>query len=141
MERWRELKKLRERAALLSDWYGEEFAATEMSDSAHSSQPVQLGTVLEGLLGEFENPDTGKFLKIESSWRKIAGTQLASFTHPAGFQDGVLILEVRHSALIAELTPSLDLIRDRINEVYGSGFCAEVRLTIGGGRSRRSPAR
>ena len=59
------------------------------------------------------------------SWRKIAGTQLASFTHPAGFQDGVLILEVRHSALIAELTPSLDLIRDRINGVYGSGFCAE----------------
>ncbi len=141
MERWRELKKLRERAALLSDWYGEEFAATEMSDSAHSSQPVQLGTVLEGLLGEFENPDTGKFLKIESSWRRIAGAQLAALAHPAGFRDGTLFLEVRHSALIAELTPSLDLICGRINEVFGAGFCGEVRLTIGGGRSRRSPAR
>ena len=138
MNRARELRKLRERESLLADWYGREFAETEIAATGHSPQPVKLETVLDGVLEEFSGADTGNFLKVEKAWQNIAGAQLARFASPDGFRDGVLTLAVRHSALIAELTPSLDLIRDKVNRVLGQDFCSEVRL-VASGASRGRP--
>ena len=94
---------------------------------------VQAGhTMLDGVLEQFSSADTGVYLKLEKEWQRIAGAQLARFASPESFRDGVLTLSVRHSALIAELTPSLDLIRDKVNQALGQDLCTGVRLAASG---------
>ena len=76
------------------------------------------------------------FITLESRWREIVGEQLAVYAKPARLRDGVLSLEVRHSSLIRELAPSLDLIQKRIDELLGPGVCSSIKLIPSGSLSR-----
>lgn len=122
------LKKRREIYQLLADWYGEERAQSEVA--AHTSKPRALGEVLKEVSSELLSSDAADFAKLEMQWEAVAGKTVAKLTKVIGCTDHVVVLGVRHSAMVTELRPSLDLLKNRINQMLGKDFCREVRLTV-----------
>ncbi len=129
-------RELKTRYLLLKNWYGKERAKVEMT--AHSPQPVAASEVIQELCSGLADPEIGRFTELQAHWKKIVGPGPAgTLANPAGLTDGILLLEVRHSALIRELAPSLDLLLSRVNAHFGSEVCREIRLIPAGGARRR----
>lgn len=127
----RRLRKLRKnRLSLLNDWYGSDFAATEIA--AHISQPHSLQSGVRAVMAQLETPEARALRALRERWPEVAGAWISKLTVPADWRDGVLVLEVRHSALLRELKPSLELLREAIGRRFDCP-CAEVRLSIAGG--------
>ena len=127
----RRLRKLRKnRLSLLRDWYGSDFAATEIA--AHLSQPHSLQDGVHAVMAQLETPEARALRALRMRWPEVAGAWISRVTVPAEWRDGVLTLEVRHSALLRELKPSLELLREAIGRTFDCP-CAEVRLSIAGG--------
>ncbi len=122
------LKKRRDVYRLLADWYGEERAESEIA--AHTMKPRALGDVLQEISSEILSPDAADFAKLENKWSAIAGKTVAKLTKVVSCVDHVVTLGVRHSALVTELRPSLDLLKNQINQMLGEDFCREIRLTV-----------
>ncbi len=135
--RARERKKRNRRFRILEDWYGTDYASTEMA--AHTSQPEAVSDVMGRLLTHINTPENSLFLQLSSRWPEIAGAQLARLTTPQKLEEGILFLEVRHSALLRELAPSLDLILKKIRSCFPENdLCREAKLVISGaGRNFR----
>ncbi len=131
-ERRRELKRRRQRFGLLEDWYGTETAQTEMA--AHTSSPQPIGRSVERLLRNLNSSEINNFITIDTRWNELVGAAFSRLAKPERLTGTTLVLEVRHSALLAELRPSLDLIRQRLTAELGPGIVNEIRLTIAGGR-------
>lgn len=137
----RRLRKLhRERFGLLKEWYGEEFAASEVA--AHVSTPVSLGEGVRKLMNGLESPEKRILRILRDHWAETAGPAIARFAEPLSWKDGTLLVEVRHSALLMELQPSLELLKTAVNARLTDAECEEVKLVIaGGGRRRTRPSR
>ena len=118
----------RNRYQMLASWYGKNFADTEIA--AHTAQPRKIDAVLDDILAKVRRRDNGLLLQIKSRWQELIGSGFARFVEPAALKEGVLILQVRHSALIMELQPTLDLVKTRIDDKIGAGICKEIRLTL-----------
>lgn len=129
-------RKRRSLEPLLRDWYGGERAAVEMA--AHTGQPVNAGDVMRELCEKLIDGDVALFITLETRWKEIIPGKLAACASPVRFADGVLYLEVRHSALVRELTPSLDLFLERIAKAVGEGKVREIRLVPSGSLRRRN---
>ena len=130
-------RKHRERFGLLREWYGDDFAAVEVT--GHVSQPVTLQRSIAALMATVESPEARALRQLRERWPGIAGRDFARFAVPASWTNGILTLEVRHSALLRELAPALDLIRDAVQRSLPEVACTEVTLTIAGGmRKKRS---
>ncbi len=125
----------RTRYQLLRGWYGEKRARIEMV--AHTPQPVNAGDVIEHLCEGLADPDVANFIALETRWKEIVGAQMAAYARPARLHDGVLCLEVRHSSLLRELQPSLDLFLARIHRIVGPTVCTSLRLIPAGSVNRR----
>ena len=127
----------RERLELLSEWYGRDFASTEVA--AHVSSPVPLGQGVRQVMAALESPEKRILRTLREKWTETVGSSIAGLTEPLEWKDGVLFLEVRHSALLGELRPSLELLKNAINsKLADTAKCSELRLTIaGGGRKIR----
>lgn len=122
----------RRRYGLLRDWYGPEFAETEIA--AHVSHPVEFRGELERLVATLETPERTEFRRIAEHWREFCGAAVARMAAPVELTpDGVLLVEVRHSLLIAELKPAMKLVLARVNQGVASPLCREIRLVIAGG--------
>ena len=66
-------------------------------------------------------------------WEEIAGAQIALVTSPLNINDGVIIVEVLHSAWLQELRgPTAKLIIDNINRICGETFCQKLRFVPAG---------
>lgn len=128
----RSYKKRRERFELLASWYGTEAAATEIA--AHTDQPSNNGLVREvdKLLREVQTPENCCLFELISQWRKLSGPAFSKFTQPVRIAQGVLELEVRHSGLIPELTPSLDLLLEHVHQNPEFALISSIRLVISG---------
>lgn len=131
----RRLRRSRkERLSLLSDWYGGDFAATEIA--AHISTPRTLGNGIRAVMSQLETPEARALRSLRERWPEVAGAWISRVTLPAEWQDGVLVLEVRHNALLRELRPSLELLREAVDRRFDCP-CREVRLSIAGGAASR----
>lgn len=119
---------------LLRGWYGRERASVEMT--AYTSQTVNAGDLMRELCEKLIDGDVALFIQLNSRWREIIPGKLAACALPARFSNGVLSLEVRHSALVRELTPSLDLFLARIAKAVGPGKVREIRLVPSGSLRR-----
>ncbi|MDD3886533.1 MAG: DciA family protein [Victivallaceae bacterium] len=129
------LRKRGERYAMLKDWYGKEYANTEIS--AHTAKAVSVAELIENQCAEAMGGQTAVWLEISTHWLSIAGAQFARLATPAGLDGGTLLLEVRHPLIIRELAGSTDLILDRVRScVKGGRVCTEIKL-VPSGRGRR----
>lgn len=127
----RRLRQLRrKRLALLRDWYGKDFADVEIA--AHDSQPRTLQSGIRAAMSHLEKPEMRALRFLREKWPEVAGAWISRMTLPCDWHDGILFLEVRHSALMRELTPSLELLREAVNHNTDCP-CREIRLSIAGG--------
>ena len=120
-----------ERYELLRGWFGEEQAKQEIA--AHTRQPVNINELIPELCDSIADEDSGMFIDIENRWTEMIGEEFAAMTKPVRVRDAVLYVEVRHVLLLRELTPSLDIFLNRINQFRGSSPCREIRLVPPGG--------
>ena len=133
----RELKRLKERYALLEEWYGPDFAMTEFAASAHTPQARPIGELLPAVLKEVKSPEAGKLLQLRNIWQEVIGPGFVRFVFPGYFRGNDLFVEVSHSALILELQPITEKIRSEINKKLGADFCAKVTLVCSGSRPKK----
>jgi len=132
----RRLRRMRrERLSLLNGWYGSDFAKAEIA--AHISQPHRLQSGVRAVMAQLETPDTRSLRSLRERWPEIAGAWISRITFPFKWNDGVLSLEVRHNALLRELKPSLELLREAVNRGCPEYLCREIKLVIAGGSTRR----
>ena len=130
-----ERKARQARFGLLSDWYGEDYASTEIT--AHTVQPYLLNQDLDVLVNKFKRDSVRNYMDMVSRWRELVGEALSRMTSPGGMVDGRLALEVRHSALLRELNQVTEMIREKLNSEYGEDFCREIVLTASGTGNRK----
>ena len=137
----RDAKARRIRFELLRDWYGEETARTEIA--AHTTSGTLLADVVEHYVEELKHDEIGNYIRLTANWKNYCGEALVRWLVPSGIRDGVLSVEIPHSGLTAMINPSLELIRDKINQDFGSDFCRSIRLVPGAGSraTRRSKTR
>ena len=135
----RDLKARAVRYGLLEDWYGEEFAGTEMA--AHTDAGEPLSDALDRLIGDFGNDEIACYVRLAQNWRSYCGEALEKYLTPAGIRDGVLTLTIPHSGLLSMINPSIELIHAKIRESFGNDFCKEIRIISGGRRTRQSKSR
>ena len=136
----RRLRKIRSRRlSLLKDWYGEEFSATEIA--AHISQPHTMQNSIRAVMAQLEKPEERALRQLRAAWPQIAGEVISRFAVPAEWHDGILTVEVRHSALLRELKPSLELLRESIGSQIPDCACTEIRVSIAGGSGRMGNGR
>ena len=131
--KYKERKYRKLRRDMLSAWYGEEIARTEIV--ACSPRPRPIHEVMDELGAQVFQPETLQRIELERAWEKIAGRQLAALTRVGGFRDGILNVEVRHSAFLRELAETADLLRSRVNAAIGGG-CRTIRFIPSSGTSR-----
>ena len=124
--------KRRERYNLLASWYGEERAAVEIS--AHTFQPIAIKELVQEVMLEPGRCSNSNIIAgLQAEWKQLVGGCFAAYTAPKSLRDGKLTVEVRHSALIAELAPSKDLFIQAVNKL-SANLCSEVIFTVGGKR-------
>lgn len=131
-----QFRRRRSMMPLLCGWYGRERASVEMT--AYTSQAVNVGDLMRELCEKLIDGDVALFISLHSKWREIIPGKLAAYASPVRFADGVLSLEVRHSALVRELTPSLDLFLARIAKAVGPGKVREIRLVPSGSLRKKN---
>ena len=127
-------RKHRERFGMLREWYGDDFAAVEVA--AHISHPVTLQRSIAELMAGVGAPEVLALQQLRMQWPEIAGDAFSRFALPGSWENGVLTLEVRHSALLRELRPSLEIIREAVKRRFPEVDCTEVVLTISGGTKK-----
>ena len=120
--------KRRERYNLLASWYGEERAAVEIS--THTFQPMAIKDLIQEVMLEPGRGNNANIIAgLQAQWKELVGGCFAAYTAPKSLRDGKLTIEVRHSALIAELSPSKDLFIKAVNKL-SENLCSEVVFTI-----------
>ena len=94
-------KQRRELEDMLSEWYGNRFAANEIT--CRSDAPRKLAELLEGVLESKITPAHLQIAKLREEWNLVVGPPLNNYTRFAAVKDGVAFIEVKHSAFLLEL--------------------------------------
>ena len=136
--RRRELRERKKRFGLLSDWYGEDYARTEIT--AHTSKAYDISEDIGKLFNDVMSSENAAYFDLVANWKTFGGA-IASLAVPGGFKDGTLLLEVRHSALLRELQNISEIILPRLAERYGEGVFKSIRLISGTGKRPGSGSR
>ena len=119
---------------LLSSWYGSEFAAVEISN--YTPKTNHISNAIDSILTKIKPANIQRLEDLTNNWSLIVGEVISSLTVPETWNNNILTLSVRHSALIAELTPSLELVKAKIEEHYGANSCVEIKLVAASRRKR-----
>ncbi len=128
------VRELQDRYRLLRDWYGRDAARTEMA--AHVPPAQALSDVLVGICADFVDPDIQVRMELEARWNEIAGKGMP-WLRLSSFSCGVLLLEVKHPAMLRELSGCAEIWRDRVNQVLERpDLCCEVRFVPAGRGTR-----
>ena len=115
------------RYQMLSAWYGSERADVEII--AHTCRPELISGVLDDVLSQVRDQGAGVVVTLRSQWSNVVGATFAGFCEPEDFRDGVLYIKVRHSALIAELSPMSDMFISAVNKLLTApARCKSVRF-------------
>ena len=122
------------RRSLLNSWYDHAYADVEMS--ATGGRPRLLASSIEDIASRLFTDETRRTMQLKQDWPRVAGAQLAALTSFGSWEDGVLALEVRHSAFLRELRDLEPDIRLRVNTALGGDFCRQVRFEPAGSRKR-----
>jgi len=120
--------------SLLKDWYGTEWAGTEIT--AYCPESVSIGEAADNLLKKVLSQDTLDVINLSGKWDEIAGRQIAKVATPSSSSKGVFYLEVSHPAWLRELNgPVKKHLIKKINSAFGEGFCLDLNFIPGGRNS------
>ena len=120
---------------LLKDWYGPSYASHEISVYGKKARPV--GDFLGDVTKQVLSAETDAQMQLAQNWPDIVGPGLSAMCAPGPLEDGVLTLEVRHSAYRKELEHAFELILSLTNRYLGEPRCREVRLAAANRRARK----
>lgn len=96
------------------------------------SQLTQASDVLQRLLGNGKSPLSDQFLRWQlwRKWPEIVGESIASQTHPVGYDRGVLVIYVKNSAWMQELSFLSQTFRIKINDHIGREWVSAIRFSL-----------
>ena len=129
-----DLRHRRKMYDILSSWYGSDYAAVEISQ--HTPKTTHISNSLDELLKKVKPEKVQRLDELKENWSNIVGEVISQLTAPETWNNNILTLSVRHSALIQELTPSLELVKAKIEECYGANSCVEIQLVAANKRRR-----
>ena len=116
--------KLYQRQTLLAEWYGRDFAFTEMS--VHTPQPVSIEQELDAFLKRAGKFETAGKDKISALWNQIVGQKLSCHSSPVKIDGSKLFVAVDHPAWRMELMRMKNLLKTRINNILGNNTIQEI---------------
>jgi hypothetical protein len=99
-----------------------------------SAEPVSIGEVVEGLLGEELLARGMPVAKLASTWPDVVGERLAAETSPLSLEEGLLTVGASTGPWGAQARFLNQEICRRANEALGEGSVRTVRIVV---RNRR----
>lgn len=99
-----------------------------------SSEPVELGDVIDGLLSEQVFARGMPVAQLAAQWASIVGDRLASETAPAALEGGVLTVTATSGPWGAQARFLHEEIRRRADEALGGDAITAIRIVV---RNRR----
>jgi hypothetical protein len=99
-----------------------------------SSEPVELGDVIDGLMSEQLFARGMPVAKLAADWAAVVGDRLAAETAPAALESGVLTVTATSGPWGAQARFLHEEIRRRADEALGGGRIASIRIVV---RNRR----
>lgn len=125
---------------ILKEWYGERDGALEIN--AHDKPIKLLDEYNREFLQQAFPSNITLQIELSSRWQEIVSPQFAALVSFSSLNEqGVLFLEVRHSAFLQdELIKSADLLINRINSKMNQTVCKDIRF-VPSGRSSFSRSR
>ena len=120
---------------LLNDWYGSSYASREVS--AYGKKVRHVGDFLGDVTKQVFSAETDAQMQLAQNGPDIVGPGLCAMCTPGPLENGVLTLEVRHSAYRKELELAFELILSLTNRYLGAPRCREIRLAAANRRARK----
>ena len=99
--KFKQNRQRREMEEMLGEWYGNKFAATEIT--SRTDKPRKLAEMLDEVLARHVNDKTVLLMSLKENWSNIIAAPMNRFVKAAGLKDDSLILEVSHPAFLMEL--------------------------------------
>ena len=99
-----------------------------------SSEPVELGDVIDGLLSEQVFARGMPVAQLAAEWASVVGERLASETAPAALEGGVLTVTATSGPWGAQARFLHEEIRRRADEALGGDAITAIRIVV---RNRR----
>ena len=121
--------------SLLAEWYGPAYASREISATGSKARPV--GAFLDDVTTQVFSAETNTQMQLAQNWPEIVGPGLSAMCTPGTLEQGVLTLEVRHSAYRKELENAFELIIALTNRYLGKNCCREITLAAANRRARK----
>ena len=95
-------RELRDLEDMLSEWYGSEFAASEIT--ARTDSPQSIAESLDKVLDKKMTSRTMQVLKLRDEWDELIGPPLNKFVHLVTIDnENTAVIEVAHPAFLIEL--------------------------------------
>ena len=123
---------------ILLEWYGERDGSLEIN--AHDKPIRTLDELNQEMLQSAFPSNITQQIELSARWKEIVSPQFAALVNFSSLdENGVLFLEVRHSAFLQdELIKSADLLINRINSKMNCDVCKEIRFVPSGRNSYRN---
>ena len=99
--KFKQNRQRREMEEMLGEWYGNKFAATEIT--SRTDKPRKRAEMLDEVLARHVNDNTVLLMSLKENWSNIIAAPMNRFVKAAGLKDDSLILEVSHPAFLMEL--------------------------------------
>lgn len=94
-------RERRELEDLLSEWYGSEFAASEIT--CRTDEPEKLSNLLDGVLEKFIDRKAVLTNQLREKFPELVGNPLNKFAFLVTIKENTAIIEVKHPAFLIEL--------------------------------------
>ena len=95
-----------------------------------SDDPQELGSVLDGLLGERPWRAGMAVGALARRWADVVGDRLAEESRPASLEGGVLLVKVSSAAWATQIGFLAQEVAGRANQVMGGAMVASVRVAV-----------
>jgi hypothetical protein len=94
-------RRINEIGSLLNEWYGEERGKKEIK--AYFPKIVSVSEVLKKIVSNENYQEIELLSKIQKTWPDIVGQEISANSKPISFKGGVLTIQAKNSAWLAEL--------------------------------------
>ena len=111
---------------------GDEAGRRRSTGPSRPRGPEAFGDILARVMRDVRPPGRKRRDKMLETWSRVAGPELAEETRPATLRAGVLIVEVRSTALLHELEGfRKDELLDRLLTEDPTGRVTGLRFRLG----------